>query len=174
MSRVVHGGSVTLDLNLPLSGTPAVECRLGAPAGHYSAVLTFTNNINNCGTTPLTGGTVVAGPNANQCTVNVSGINTPQTLSFELDNVVDASGGTGNVSVAMGVLVGDTNADRSVDSIDTAQTKSQAGQPVTQSNFREDVNVDGFIDSIDVALVKSKSGTGLNSVPPTRARNRKN
>jgi Dockerin type I domain len=122
----------------------------------------------------MTGGSVVPGPNTNQCTVNVAGITTPQTLNFELDNVVDAFGGTGNVSVSMGVLVGDTNADRFVDSIDTAQTKSQAGQTLTQSNFREDVNVDGFIDAIDVALVKSKSGSVLNSVPPSRNRDRRN
>jgi hypothetical protein len=63
----------------------------------------------------------------------------------------------------MGVLVGDTNADAFVDSIDTAQTKSQSGNAVSNSNFREDVNVDGFIDAIDVALVKSKSGTVLSS-----------
>ena len=155
------------DLNLPLTGTPAVECRRGIPTGNFSVVLTFTNNINNCGTTPTTGGSVVAGPNANQCTVNVTGITTPQTLNVELDNVVDTFGGTGNVSVGMGVLVGDTNADRFVDAIDTAQTKSQSGHSLTSSNFREDVNVDGFIDAIDVALVKSKSGTVLNAAPPS-------
>ena len=131
-------------------------------------MLTFTNNINNCGTTPTTGGSVAAGPNANQCTVNVTGITTPQTVNVELDNVVDTFGGTGNVAVPMGVLVGDTNSDRFVDSIDTAQTKSQAGHALSQTNFREDVNVDGFIDAIDVALVKSKSGSVLNGAAPSR------
>ena len=174
LRRLIHGGSATFDLNLPLGGNPAVECRRGVPTGNYSVVLTFTSNINNCGTTPTAGGSVVAGPNTNQCTVNVTGITTPQTLNVELDNVVDASGGTGNVSVGMGVLVGDTNADRFVDSIDTAQTKSQAGQSLTQSNFREDVNVDGFIDAVDVAMVKSKSGSVLNSAPPSRSLDRRN
>jgi hypothetical protein len=61
----------------------------------------------------------------------------------------------------MGVLVGDTNADRFCDAVDTSQTKSQSGKPVTNANFREDVNVDGFIDAVDTALVKSKSGTSL-------------
>jgi len=61
----------------------------------------------------------------------------------------------------MSVLDGDTNADRFVDSADIAQTKSQSGNAVKQSNFREDVNVDGFLDSADIALVKSKSGTAL-------------
>jgi hypothetical protein len=61
----------------------------------------------------------------------------------------------------MGVLAGDTNADRSVNSADITQTKSQSGQAVTGSNFREDLNVDGSINSADITLVKSKSGTGL-------------
>jgi hypothetical protein len=61
--------------------------------------------------------------------------------------------------------VGDTNKDGFVDSIDVSQTKSQAGNAVTQANFREDVNTDLFIDSIDVALVKSKSGSVLSSSP---------
>jgi hypothetical protein len=39
--------------------------------------------------------------------------------------------------------------------------KSQAGQAVTGSNFREDVNDDGSISSSDVALTKSHVGDGL-------------
>jgi len=61
----------------------------------------------------------------------------------------------------MRVLIGDTNADRSVDSADISQVKSQSGNPITSSNFREDLNGDGFIDSADIAFVKSKSGTAL-------------
>jgi len=60
----------------------------------------------------------------------------------------------------MGVLIGDTNGDGTVNSADIGQTKSQSGQSVSVSNFREDVNADGFINSADIALVKSKSGTG--------------
>ena len=58
----------------------------------------------------------------------------------------------------MDLLVGDTNADGFVNSADISQTKSQSGQSVTGSNFREDVNADGFINSADISLVKSKSG----------------
>ena len=47
------------------------------------------------------------------------------------------------------------------DSADIAQTKSQSGKAVANSNFREDLNVDGFLDSADIAFVKSKSGTAL-------------
>ena len=68
---------------------------------------------------------------------------------------------TGNVSVPMSVLLGDTTADGFVNSADISQTKSQSGQPVGASNFREDVNTDGFLNSADISLVKSKSGTAL-------------
>ncbi len=168
---MTHGNAGTFNLNLPLTGTPAIECRRGGVNGNYSVVLSFTMDVTNCGTAATAGGSVVAGPNSNQCTVNLTGVTSGQTVDVELDNVTDASGATGNVSVLMGVLVGDTNADRFVDSIDTAQTKSQAGKPVSGSNFREDVNVDGFIDAIDVSLVKSKSGTVLpSSSPSSRSR----
>ena len=167
MSRLVHGGTQTFDLNLPLTGTPGIECRRGGANGDYKVVLTFATNMSSCGTTPTTGGTVVPGPNANQCTVNLTGVVSGHTITVELDNATTISNGTGNVSVPMGVLVGDTNKDGFVDSIDVSQTKSQSGNPVTQSNFREDVNADLFIDSIDVALVKSKSGSVLSSSPPS-------
>ena len=67
----------------------------------------------------------------------------------------------GDVVIRLGVLAGDTNADRFVDSADIAQTKSQSGNALTSAHFREDVNVDGFMDSADIGLVKSKSGTAL-------------
>jgi hypothetical protein len=68
---------------------------------------------------------------------------------------------TYDTSVQMGVLIGDTTGDGFVNSADISQTKSQSGNAVTSSNFREDVNVDGFINSADISLVKSKSGTAL-------------
>jgi hypothetical protein len=78
-----------------------------------------------------------------------------------LTGVVDSAGEVGNFSDTMGVLLGDTTGDGFVNSADISQTKSQSGQPVTSSNFREDVNADGFTNSADISLVKSKSGTAL-------------
>jgi hypothetical protein len=65
------------------------------------------------------------------------------------------------VPVSLRVLVGDTNGDGFVNSADISQTKSQSGQAVSASNFREDVTMDGNLNSADISLVKSKSGTGL-------------
>lgn len=61
----------------------------------------------------------------------------------------------------MGVLEGDTTANKSVNSSDISKTQSQSGQPVTASNFREDVTVNGLINSSDISVVQSRSGTAL-------------
>jgi hypothetical protein len=82
-----------------------------------------------------------------------------------LNGVTDVASNNGPVSAVMGLLVGDTTADGSVNSADIGQTKSQSGHLVTSSNFREDVTVDGSINSADIGLVKSKSGTALPSLP---------
>jgi hypothetical protein len=93
-------------------------------------------------------------------TVNLTKVTNAQTVTITLTNVSDNTN-TGNVSLPMAVLAGDTNADTFVNSADITQTKSQSGSAVTSSNFREDLNTDGFINSADITLVKSKSGTAL-------------
>jgi hypothetical protein len=152
-----HGTVGSFGVDLPLTGSPGIECRSGGANGNYSVVFTFSGNVANCGTAATPGGSVVAGPNSNQCTENLTGVANAQYLNVGLNNVA----GVGNVAVQMGVLTGDTNADKFCDAVDVAQTKSQSGNPVTNSNFREDANTDGFIDAVDAALVKSRSGTAL-------------
>ena len=66
-----------------------------------------------------------------------------------------------NVTIPVGVLEGDTTANRAVNSSDISQTQSQSGQQVTNGNFREDVTVNGFINSSDISVVQSRSGTAL-------------
>jgi hypothetical protein len=74
---------------------------------------------------------------------------------------VTDTNGSGNVPINAAFLLGDTNADASVNSADISQTKAQSGQVVGGTNFREDVNIDGSLNSADISLVKSKSGTAL-------------
>lgn len=64
---------------------------------------------------------------------------------------------------AISVPVGDTNADGFVNSADIHQTKSESGNAVGTSNFREDVNADALINSADISLVKSVPGAALPS-----------
>ena len=104
--------------------------------------------------------------NPQQYVVILTGVANAQYITVTLTGVHDSTGASGNiVGPQMGVLVGNTNADFAVDSADIAQTKSQSGNSVNSSNFREDLNVDGFLDSADISLVKSKSGTSLPSSP---------
>jgi hypothetical protein len=67
----------------------------------------------------------------------------------------------GDVSATMGVLLGDTSANRSVNSTDISQVQAQSGKAVTDSNFRTDVTVNGLINSTDISTVQSKSGSGF-------------
>src|SRR5260370_19478985 len=156
---MTHGNGGAFDVVLSLTGKRGVECRSGGANGNYAVVFSFVNDVTNCGSAGTAGGTVVLGPNLNQCTENITGVANAQYINVELDSVVDSQGNTGNVAVPMGVLIGDTTANGIVNSSDIAQAQSQSGQLVTVNNFREDVTVNGLINSSDVALVQSRSGT---------------
>jgi hypothetical protein len=159
VSRMTHGSAGTFDIDLPLTGNPGIECRSGGATSAYTMVLTFSNPITSCGV--ASSGTVSSGPNPNQCTVQLTGVPNAQYKTVQLTGVIDNNAQAVNASGTMGVLVGDTTADKFVNSADISQTKSQSGQLVGGSNFREDLNTDGFINSGDISLVKSKSGTAL-------------
>ena len=159
VSRKVHGGAGTFDINLPLTGPRGVECRSGGANGAYKMVFSFVNNVTSCGTASI--GSLSSGPGPNRCTVNLAGVSNQQNLTVTLSNVLDSQNNTGNVSATMGVLIGDTGGNRSVNSSDVSQTKSKSGQAANSTNFRTDVSVNGTINSSDVSLVKSKSGTAL-------------
>src|SRR4029077_5956714 len=167
-SRKTHGSAGTFDVDLPLSGTPGIECRSGGANGDYALVLTFANTLTSIGTASIAHGTGVISSaqidnnDAHNVVVNLTGVADAQVITVSLSNVTDSFGNFSNaVSVSMGVLIGDTTGNGEVNSSDVAQTQSQSGQPVTLTNFREDVTANGEINSSDIALVQSKSGTGL-------------
>ena len=91
-------------------------------------------------------------------TVNLTGVTNAQRITVTLGNVDDGTN-VGDVAVPMGVLAGDVNGNAVTNAADVGLTKSQSGQAVTGSNFREDVNFDGSISASDIGLVKSNSGT---------------
>ena len=96
----------------------------------------------------------------NVLTINLTGVTNAQRLGVTLTNV-SAGAHSGNVTIPMGVLAGDTSGNGTVSATDVGQTKSQSGQPVNAANFREDVIVNGTVNSSDVSVVKLQSGTGL-------------
>jgi hypothetical protein len=103
-------------------------------------------------------------------TVNLTGVDNVQMITVQLSGVTDQFLQTlPDSSVSIGVLIGDTNANGSVNAADVAQTKAELGQPVTSDNFRTDMNANGVINSADEALVKSHAGESLPPTGPNRA-----
>src|SRR5581483_7212516 len=138
------------------------------PNGSYTLVYTFDRPISSAGNASATQGTATAatptmGPQPNQITVNLTGVTSPQHLVVRLSNAHDTSDAVlGAIDARMDVLIGDTTADGVVNSADIAQTKSQSGQTVSQSNFRTDVTADGNINSADIALAwLGQTGSGF-------------
>jgi len=169
VSRKTHGSAGDFDIDLPLIGAPGIECRTGGASGDHKIVITFALPVTiNGSTTPPPSAATLNGTgtvssitvNGSVVTVNLTGVTNAQNISVVLNNVSDGNN-SGNVAVPMGVLAGDTTANRLVNSSDISQTQSQSGQPVGLNNFREDVTVNGQINSSDISLVQSKSGTGL-------------
>ena len=162
-SRKTHGGSENFDIDMPLTGAPAVECRNGG--GNYTLIFTFNNNVVSGGASVSSGvGSVSGSPTfaGTAMTVNLTGIADVQKITVALGNVADSNGQVlSNAAVSLNILISDTTGDKSVNSADISQTKSQSGLVLTEANSRMDVNIDGSINSADISLVKSRSGVGL-------------
>ena len=94
--------------------------------------------------------------------VNLTGVTSVQTLSVTLNGLTDQFLQTlPDTPIAMSVLVGDVNADSTVNSGDALVTRSRSGQDPDGTTFRSDVNVDGVINSGDTTIVRARSGSGL-------------
>jgi len=161
-SRKTHGAAGTFDVPLPLTGNVGVECRSDGATNDYQMIVNFANSVTveSAAVTSGTGSVSSFTVSGSQVTVNLTGVTNVQRITVTLFNVNDGTH-MGNVPVSMGVLVGDVNGNAVVNASDVSLTKSQVGQAVSGSNFREDVNANGLINSGDVALVKSKVGTAL-------------
>ena len=156
---------------------PGIECRTGGPQGNHKLIVAFENLLSTVNSVTATATTSAGsqsvtvlntsgiGSNAHQYVADLGGVPVSSRVTLTLHGVVDSAGNSGDVSVNANFLLGDTNADNSVNSGDVSQTKSQSGQAANSSNFREDLNLDGAINSGDISLVKSRSGTGLPAAP---------
>jgi autotransporter-associated beta strand protein len=163
VSRKTHGSAGTFDVNLPLTGTPGVECR--SSGGNHTIVFTFTNNVTS-GSALISGtGTLVGTPSfsGNTMTVNVSGVANAKTVNVALKNVTDEfSQLLPTTTVSMGVLVGDVNASRRTDAGDvTAVRNHTVSIPTDAATARFDVNASGRIDSGDVTATRNATVTVL-------------
>jgi len=161
VSRKMHGAAV-FDIPLPLTGAAGIECRNSGANGSHQVIMTFPSavSLTNASVTTGTGSVSSFAVSGGQVTVNLTGVSNAQTIVITLFGVSDGTS-TSNVSIPMGVLLGDTTGNGTVTGSDVSQTKLQSGQPVSGSNFREDVNATGTINGTDVSSVKLKSGTAL-------------
>jgi trimeric autotransporter adhesin len=164
VSRKTHGSAGTFDVDLPLTGSPGIECRSGGANGDYTMVFSFVNALTGAGGATVTSGNgsvssaKIDSSNAHNYIVNLTGVTNAQTINVTLNNMTDSAGNSGSaVSARMGVLLGDVNASGVVTSGDTNLCKAQALQPVTSANFRNDVNASGAITTGDVNIIKQNA-----------------
>ncbi len=160
VSRKTHGGAGAFDIDLPLVGTPGVECRAAGGQGDYEVIVTLSSPGTVSDIAVTSGIGTVAGYSVSgaQVTANLTGATNAQTINIRLSGI---NGGPSWIDVPMSILIGDTNGNGIVNAGDIGQTKAQSGQAVTGANFRTDVNASGSITAGDIALVKSQSGTSL-------------
>jgi uncharacterized protein (TIGR02597 family) len=166
VSRKTHGNGVgNMDIPLPLSDAPGIEGRNGGVTQiifTFPAAVTINTALGNgTGAQVTSGAGSVSGVNVatNTVTVNLTSSNA-QWITVTLYGVSDGTY-MNDVAVRAGVLVGDVNGNRLVNSTDSSLVQAQSGKPLTPSNFRMDVNANGLINSTDTSTVQSKSGTGL-------------
>lgn len=161
VSRKLHGG--THDIPLPLTGAPGIECRVGqgANAGMHQVVFQFGQpaTFTGASVTPGAGKTAEVDStttNGNEVVVNLKNVSNAQVLTVTLLGVNDGTA-SHNVSVPMGILLGDVNSSGRVDGGDVLLTRQQNLQPITDSNFREDVNASSRIDGGDVLVTRNQN-----------------
>ena len=158
VSRKTHGAAGTFDIALP-----GVESRSGGVNGDYQLVVTFGATVN-VGSVSIASGTgsvmSVTGNGTNTITVDLAGVTNVQYLTVKL-GCTDDGANLGDVSVTMGVLIGDVDGLGSVNVGDTQIAKNHSGEITTQGTAPVDVNADGFINSGDTQIVKNHSGEML-------------
>jgi hypothetical protein len=172
-SRKTHGAAGNFDIDLPLTGTPAVECRSGGATNDYSIVVMFDSDVTVAGVpqAEVISGTGTIGSNGvpnggmvtqagNAVIVPLTNVANVQTITVRINGVAN-SNATANIVVSMSVLVGDVSGNGTVNAADVSLCKSHLGEAVDQTNFRNDVNTNGTINAADEAIIKSDLGTGL-------------
>ena len=167
-SRKVHSGAGTFDVDLPLTGSPGVECRSGGANGNHTIIFSFASTLTSVGNASVTSGTgSVASRNidssdAHRYIVNLTGVTNAQIITVRLTNVTDSTGSfTSFVPASMGVLIGDSSGNKTVSNTDVAAVKGQVSAPVTAANFRTDVNANGIVSNTDVSVTKAQVSTSL-------------
>jgi len=156
VSRKVQGAG-TFDIALP-----GIESRSGGGGGNYEIVFTFASPVTVANALVTSGNGMVlsaSGNGTNTITVDLGSVTDVQCLGVTLACANDGQR-SGDVPISMTVLVGDVNANGTVNAGDVALAKSHLGEAANAGNFRADVNANGTVNAGDVALVKFGLGHG--------------
>jgi hypothetical protein len=171
-SSKMHSGQGPFIVDLPLTGTPGVECRSGGDTGDHTIVFTFNNNVTSGTATVTNGAGSMSGSPAfagNTMIVNLTGVTNAQQISVKLSGVTDSFAQVlSDTTVSMKVLLGDVNGTGAVSVADVNLTKSKVGATLSSDNCKEEVNLTGSITIGDVNMVKGQVGTSLSSFTPTQ------
>ncbi len=162
VSRKSHGSSGARDVTLSIRGDLGIESRNGGANGNYQTVFTFITPVTFSNASFGGNGMVssATGNGTTVVTVNLTAVGNAQAASVILFDVDDGTT-VETISIPIGFLIGDTNADGFVNSGDALQTRGRSGQTTDATNFRSDVNGDGFVNSGDTTAVRARSGTSL-------------
>jgi hypothetical protein len=159
-SRMTHGGAGTFDIDLPLVGSPGIECR----ANPNKIVFTFANPLTSIASVSAPAGASgsIDNTDAHRYIVTLPGLPNAQYTTISLSNVQDSDANSrASVQVTMGVLFADVNQDTFVLSGDYTAVRQRSGSSLDGTNFKFDVNADGFILSGDYTSVRGQSGMHL-------------
>ncbi|MBA3832990.1 MAG: hypothetical protein H0X34_14060 [Chthoniobacterales bacterium] len=156
-----HGSTGIFDIPLPLTGSEGIEDRAGAD----TILMTFNNNITNVGTAISTCGNATVRPGRDTHTVLVklgsAAQCSGQNITVTLSGVMDDQGNTGSATVTYGKLIGDVNADGTVNGKDIKIIRQTAPAQTNSGNFRDDLNADRKINLSDVVVVRRHEGQSL-------------
>ncbi len=173
VSRKTHGSAGAFGITFPLTGAVGIECRSGGATGDHQLNLSFatpvtvtgspqaqvTSGVGQIGTGGTSNGGVVT-VNGSAVTVPLTNVANAQRIVVTLFGVSDGIN-TNNVTIPMGVLLGDVNATGGVDGNDVSAVQSHTRQLLNATNFQYDVNVTGGIDGNDVSAVQAHTRSGL-------------
>jgi hypothetical protein len=106
------------------------------------------------------GNAATTSASGNNVNVHCTGVANARVIQVAL-NTVNVGGVVGDISIPMGVLLGDVNASGRVDAADVSSVRQQTLQSLTTSNFRNDLNTSGRIDAADVSIARQQTLTSL-------------
>ena len=161
VSRKIHGGAGTFDLDIALAPNPASAVTVdprSIGSGHM-IVFQFNAPISSPGTVSVAPiGAATATFLGNEVMVTLTNLPDNQRVTITLANV---NSSVNPPATSVGFLVGDVNNTRSVNSSDISGVKARSGQTTTAANFKFDLNATGAINSSDISAVKARSGLTL-------------